>query len=59
MGFPPLKPRRNYFFMGRAVPGEDPADYVFMADELTVLKRKKGAWNLKKYLRSNGEQLCN
>ncbi|XP_028394812.1 uncharacterized protein LOC114518961 [Dendronephthya gigantea] len=56
MGYKGKKENRNYFFMGREVPGEHPDDYVFMADELTVVKWKPKAWKLKKYFRSNGER---
>ena len=59
MDFSELKEKRNYLFTGRAVPNQNSNDYVFMADELTVLEWKPSPFKLKKYLKSNRGDHCN
>ena len=58
MDFKELKPNKNYLFMGRAIPGQDPEDHVFMADELTVVPWYPEAVKLKKHFKSKRER-CN
>lgn len=52
-----LKKNKNYFFVGKATPGGNLEDYVFMANELTVTAWRK-VRHLKPKLLSNFDDAC-